>query len=213
MEWVKTLICLLSAIMFFAPIGTANAGSGWLIFHERFFKGEVIDTETKEPIEGAVVVAQYHVNMLGPTGSHSTLIDVQEALTDKKGEFFLPSMTKVINPISTGDDTSFLIWKPGYKKQDIWGGYFFAKEPGTVENRRVHAEGGLVLRPVRLGIVELERLESTNERRRNIPSLPSWDEFLERQSELLEMINKEEEFLGLQRSAPFKDRNNILRGK
>ena len=150
MELVKTLICLLSAIMFFAPLRTANAGSGWLVFHERSFKGEVIDTETKEPIEGAVVVAQYHVNMLGPTGSHSTLIDVQEALTDKKGEFFLPSMTKVINPISTGDDTSFLIWKPGYKKQDIWGGYFFAKEPGTVENRRVQRNPG----PASFGIAD-----------------------------------------------------------
>jgi hypothetical protein len=213
MKWNKILLCLLLGILSVARLGIADAGSGWLIYHESSFKGRVIDAETKEPIEGAVVVAQYHVNMLGPTGSHTTLIDVQEALTDKKGEFYLPSLTKVINPFSTGYDTSFLIWKPAYKGENIWGGYFFAKEPGTVENRPVHAEGGLVLRPVRLGIVELEPQRSFDERKRNIPSLPSWDDFLEKQSELLQMINNEEVLLGLQRSDPSMGRNNTLRGK
>jgi hypothetical protein len=203
MEWVKTLICLLSAIMFFAPIRAANAGSGWLIFHERSFKGKVIDTETKDPIEGAVVVAQYHVNMLGPTGSHSTLIDVQEALTDKEGEFFLPSLTKVINPISTGDDTSFLIWKPGYKKEDIWGGYFFAKEPGTVENRRVYAEGSLVLRPVRLGIVELTQLKTREERLKGMPS-PVGD-LDKKQANLIKAINEERRYLSLKGELKIKE--------
>ena len=213
MQWNKVLFFILSGIILAALCATASAGSGWLIYHERSFKGRVIDAETKEPIDGAVVVAQYHVNMLGPTGSHTTLIDVQEALTDKKGEFVLPSLTKMINPFSTGDDTSFLIWKPGYKKENIWGGYFFEKEPGTVENRPVHAEGGLVLRPVRLGIVELAPQRSSDERRKNIPSLPSWDDFLDKQSKLIEMINNEEELLGLQRSIPYGGRNNSLRGK
>jgi hypothetical protein len=111
---MKTLVCLLPAMMLFAPLSAVNAGSGWLIFHEKSFKGRVIDGETKEPIEGAVVVAQYHERVIGPAGSNSVVIDVQEALTDKKGEFFIPSLTTVIDPFSIGDDTSFLIWKPGY---------------------------------------------------------------------------------------------------
>ncbi len=104
MQWNKVLFFILSGIILAVLCATASAGSGWLIYHERSFKGRVIDAETKEPIDGAVVVAQYHVNMLGPTGSHTTLIDVQEALTDKKGEFVLPSLTKMINPFSTGND-------------------------------------------------------------------------------------------------------------
>ena len=198
MKWNKILLCLLLGILSAARFGIADAGSGWLIYHESSFKGRVIDAETKEPMEGAVVVAQYHVNMLGPTGSHTTLIDVREVLTDKNGEFYLPSLTKVINPISTGDDTSFLIWKPGYKKEDIWGGYFFAKEPGTVENRPVHAEGGLVLRPVRLGIVELESTKTREERRKSIPTPIGEDSDWKKQKEFIGFINEERKSFGFE---------------
>ena len=195
MKWNKILLFILSGIILAALCATASAGSGWLIYHERSFKGRVIDAETKEPIDGAVVVAQYHVNMLGPTGSHTTLIDVQEGLTDKKGEFVLPSLTKMINPFSTGDDTSFLIWKPGYKKEDIWGGYFFEKEPGTVENRPVHAEGGLVLRPMRLGIVELIKVK-TREERRSLHLGPVGDERVyKKQKQFIKLIRDEWEYL------------------
>jgi hypothetical protein len=196
MKWNKILLCLLLGILSVARLGIADAGSGWLIYHESSFKGRVIDAETKEPIEGAVVVAQYHVNMLGPTGSHTTLIDVQEALTDKKGEFYLPSLTKVINPFSTGYDTSFLIWKPAYKGENIWGGYFFAKEPGTVENRPVHAEGGLVLKPVRLGIVELERTKTKEERRKAMPTPFGKDSDAKKQKEFIGLINEERKSFG-----------------
>jgi hypothetical protein len=195
MKWNKVLFLILSGFILVAPCAAANAGSGWLIYHERSFKGRVIDVETKEPIDGAVVVAQYHVNMLGPTGSHTTLIDVQEALTDKKGEFVLPSLTKMINPFSTGDDTSFLIWKPGYRKVDIWGGYFFAKEPGTVENRPVHADGGLVLRPVRLGIVELEKVKDREERRSSLPGPVDDEPVWKKQKQFIKMIRSEWEYL------------------
>jgi hypothetical protein len=195
MKWNKILFFLLSGIILAAPFGTTNAGSGWLVFHEKSFKGKIIDVETKEPIEGAVVVAQYHVNMLGPTGSHTTLIDVQEVLTDKNGDFILPSLTKLINPISTGDDTSFLIWKPGFKKEDIWGGYFFSKEPGTVENRPVHAEGGLVLRPVRLGIVELGKVRTREERRVAKPGPVGDEPEWRKQKQFIKMIREEWEFL------------------
>jgi hypothetical protein len=198
MKWNKVLFLILSGFILVAPCAAANAGSGWLIYHERSFKGRVIDVETKEPIDGAVVVAQYHVNMLGPTGSHTTLIDVQEALTDKKGEFVLPSLTKMINPFSTGDDTSFLIWKPGYRKVDIWGGYFFAEEPGTVENRPVHADGGLVLRPVTLGIVELERTKTREERLKSIPTPFGKDSDVKKQKEFIGIINEERKSFGFE---------------
>jgi len=35
---------------------TTSSEAGWLIYHKPEFKGRVLDTETKEPIEGAVVV-------------------------------------------------------------------------------------------------------------------------------------------------------------
>jgi len=182
-------------IIFFLSTQIAGAGSGWLIYHERLFKGRVIDAETKEPIEGAVAVAQYHSNVLGPTGSHTTLIDVQEALTDSKGEFFIPSKTRIIYPLSVGDDTSFLVWKPGYNRKDIWGGYFFAKEPGAVKNRPVHTEKGLELKPVRLGIIELTKLKTKEERLKGMPA-PVGD-LDKKQTNLIKAINEERRYLGL----------------
>lgn len=192
---MKKFICIFVTVILFGLPKLVNAGWGWLIFHERSFKGKVIDGETKEPIQGAVIVAKYYVNMLGPTGSHTTLTDVQEALTNKDGVFFLPSLTKFINPLSVGDDTFFLIWKPGYKKEEIRDANFFTKEPGTVENLPVQTEKGFEIKPVRLGIVLLEKLKTKEERLKGMPS-PVGD-LDKKQMNLIKVINEERKFLGL----------------
>jgi hypothetical protein len=172
-----------------------HSGWGWLVYHERSFKGKVIDAETKEPIEGAVVVAQYYINMLGPTGSHSTLTDVQEGLTDKKGDFNLSSLTKFINPISVGDNTFFLIWKPGYKQKEIKEAYFFTKNPGTIENLPVQTEKGFEMKPVRLGIVEIVKVKAKDERRMILVGPIGEKSKWRKQKQLIKMIRKEWEYI------------------
>lgn len=111
---MKGIICLLGATVLFLAVPPMVHSGGWLIDREGPFKGRVVDAETKEPIEGAVIVAQYRVRTLYPIGWRSDRKDIQEALTDKKGEFLIPTRTMLISPLSFGDDTSFLIWKPGY---------------------------------------------------------------------------------------------------
>jgi hypothetical protein len=182
-------------IIFLLCTQMAGAGSGWLIYHERSFKGRVIDAETKEPVEGAVVVAQYHSNVLGPTGSHTTLIDVQEALTDSEGKFFIPSKTRIIYPLSVGDDTSFLVWKPGYKRKDIWGRYFFTKEPGTIQNRPTHTDKGLELKPVRTGIAVLENVITKEERRKVLVGPKGEKRHWRKQKQFIKLIRQESEYL------------------
>ncbi len=161
-----SLLLLLIFSLFF--IDSVFAGTGWFVYSESAFKGIVIDAETKEPIDGAVVVAKYHVNTWGPVESSTDLIDVREALTNKKGEFFIPALTKIINPLSVGDYTSFLIWKPGYKPVDeppaIIGEFFFTKEPGTIGTRRVYTDTGIELIPIKLGIAELTKVKTREER-------------------------------------------------
>jgi len=55
--------------------------------HGATFKGRVIDADTKEPIEGAVVVASWSEETATVAGPSSQLKDVKETLTDKNGEW------------------------------------------------------------------------------------------------------------------------------
>ncbi len=90
--------------------------SGCMFYHAPTFKGTLLDVDTKQPIEGAVVVAQYEketMNIFGG-GSGNTIINVREALTDRDGKFRIPSYTTVIDPFSWQSDMMFIIFKPGY---------------------------------------------------------------------------------------------------
>lgn len=95
---------------------SAMASSGWVIYYESGFKGKVIDAETFDPIEGAVVVATYNVTILGPLESGSGTADVQETLTDSNGEFHISSnIFFYLWPFTLGgQETRFIIFKPGY---------------------------------------------------------------------------------------------------
>ena len=123
---------------------------GWIIYHKPPFHGRVIDAETKEPIEGAVVVAIYNAFPIIhlPGGGSDIKIGVQEVLTDKKGEFYVPSYTTIIFPLWARAGVNFVIYKPGYgswpglnvkpiEKMSRWAveQFFSTKqigEPGTI---------------------------------------------------------------------------------
>lgn len=87
----------------------------WPIYHKSDFKGKVIDAETKEPIEGAVVVVVYNKITYAIIEKGTDAIKAKETLTDKNGEFNFPSYTTLIAPLSGEHYASFLIYKPGYK--------------------------------------------------------------------------------------------------
>ncbi len=94
---------------------SVSASSGWIIYHESAFKGKVIDAETKEPIEGAVVVAIYNIREASIAESGGSSVDVKEVLTDKNGQFYIPPHTFFyFYPVASGDVADFIIYKPGY---------------------------------------------------------------------------------------------------
>jgi hypothetical protein len=92
----------------------ATCNASWLAFHKPEFKGKIVDIETKEPIEGVVVVAIYSKLQMAIGDSVVMNIHAQEALTNKKGEFIIPSYSTVINPLSSSYPVYFHIFKPGY---------------------------------------------------------------------------------------------------
>jgi hypothetical protein len=172
----------------FVTFFTAQAFAGWLVFHKPAFRGKVIDAESKEPIEGAVVVAMYYKYPIisGPGGGSSSMIHVKEALTDDNGEFHIPSYTTVIQPLSIEDPTAFIIYKPGYashpnslihplcyfrpyERED-----FFTKELGTEGEKHVLKLGKRIKTVlITYGVVELPRLSTEEERLKRLPGYPS----------------------------------------
>jgi hypothetical protein len=172
------------------------AGSGWLIFQEQPFKGRVLDEETKKPIEGAAVVATYNVYKVYLIEGRFSVTDVREALTDRNGDFFIPSITKIIVPWAVGDNTHFQVWKPGYQSKYITRSWLFTKEPGTIEERAVQTDKGFEMKPVRFGIVELQPARTMDERRMYMP-IPAGDypRYWKKQKKFIEMLRKENEYI------------------
>jgi len=80
------------------------------------YRGKVIDTETKVPIEGAAVLVVYKTEQYGLAGSVAHFEDAQEVLTDKNGEFIIRSKRIITFRVLSGWERypQFNIFKPGY---------------------------------------------------------------------------------------------------
>ena len=174
------LICGIAALIIIFSLSSISF-AGWLIYHKPAFKGKVIDAETKEPIEGAVVVVVYkkHSLISGPGGGYTSVVKVKETLTDKNGEFYFSPYTTLIQPNSIEDTAEFIIYKPGYGSYPgrddvhplnyVGPEYLFSKELGTKGEIRRGAE----VVTITYGVVELPKLKTKEERLRAMPSTPT----------------------------------------
>lgn len=108
----KFIICIASVLVLFSWASVF----AWPLYSKPEFRGRVLDAETKQPIEGAVVVVLYEKWEFGGPGGGNTLpMDAKETLTDGKGEFYFPSYKTMIGPLSRESETEFIFFKPGYK--------------------------------------------------------------------------------------------------
>jgi len=165
---------LTTVIVCFCYIPSAHA---WLYYSKPAFCGKVIDAETKQPIEGTVVVVLYNKwEFGGPGGGNTITMDAKETMTDKNGEFLFPSYQTIIGPLSRQDRADFIIFKPGYKSINFVEGkkisdekYFaIAKDMIGKEGEIKYLDDWDTLRVFKgpLGIVELKRGERD-------PSIPT----------------------------------------
>jgi hypothetical protein len=163
----KFIIMSLLLLFFMAESSEAS----WLIYHKPEFKGRVIDAETKEPIEGAVVVVVYNKFLPGLTGTggNTNPMKIKETLTDKYGEFNFPSYTTLIQPLSTEDKAEFIFYKPGY------GGPIYTSKIMTPLNEEKYfakeiGSTGELIGPtyenfkVTFGMIELRKVKTREER-------------------------------------------------
>jgi hypothetical protein len=79
------------------------------------YRGQVIDAETKQPIEDAVVAAGYYKEYPMFPEAQTSVINVRETVTDKDGLFVIPSYITIIAPFSWQLLTDFRIIKPHYQ--------------------------------------------------------------------------------------------------
>lgn len=185
----KILFCLI-AILFFV---TSKCGYG---AEFGSFRGKIVDAETKEPVEGAVVLIDWRELHFF---AGSTFYDAQETLTDKNGEFYIPGIW-IFNPWNwISLHASATIYKSGYYGIDVpwksllkpWG------EPiaGTRKTYVLEVKDGKPL-------ILLKKL-TIEERKRY--STPDWGDIpSEKVKLLIQEVNKERNFLGLGNVGPVR---------
>lgn len=154
--------CFLFLAFLFISFSNSNAelysGGPW--------RGRVIDANTKEPIEGAVVVAVWYREYDGfPDGSKTFPHDVKETLTNKDGQFEIPTYIEsgknkhlwIEKDLGGGPshlfdlffkgptirEPNFIIYKPSYGNypdQDELGIYAIGPGSSIVEYYEEHKE-------------------------------------------------------------------------
>lgn len=115
------LTAILLGVMILVGLCSLAYEKSWLFYYKPAFKGRMVDNETKQPLEGVVVVAIYETSpwfCLGPGGCSGSIVHVRETLTDKNGEFSIPSYIGIMHPFDYEGDTDFIIYKPGYGSYD-----------------------------------------------------------------------------------------------
>jgi hypothetical protein len=158
------------------------------------WKGKIIDVETKEPLEGAVVLAVWQRVYRTPTGSSSYFYEAKETVTNKAGEFEIPSYTpfNMLPIISYMSGPEFTIFKPGHGSLHglALGGYFTGEKQGIqdfeLQGRKYRFA---------LGLVELPPLRTWDERSKASMISPYGDIPTTKWPLLNELRDKEEEWL------------------
>jgi len=157
---IKTFIVV---IIFIMSCGFAFADGPW--------KGKILDVETKEPLEGVVVLAVWDRIYRTPFGTSSYFYEAKETASNKEGEFEIPSYTPInmLPIISYMQGPEFTIFKPGYGSLRMSLGDYLnsnTKKPQEMEllGKKYRFESG---------IIELPRLIYKEERLRNIPGGPT----------------------------------------
>jgi len=174
---LKGFMRLVFIALVILPLGTGCA----IVKHYPPYYGRVIDTETKEPLEGAAVLAVYLTQKPSPGGPVLFYREAQETVTDKNGEFKIPSLTltnfKFLHFFQSYPD--FTIFKPEY------GCYPWHKD---VKPRVLPAKQYVTIELPRLKTRE-ERLLNTDNFPRSVPD--------EKMKKLIELNNIERINLGL----------------
>ncbi len=163
------------------------------------WKGRIIDIETKEPIEGVVVLAAWQRAYRTPAGDNTYFYNAKEVLTDKEGRFEIPSYRPInlLPIISYIREPEFTIFKPGYLSLSSvgFGGFFLERTKEEPLERKDIRGKTFRLAP---GIIELPKLKTREERlEAQSDAIPLGEVPDDKMPALLNLINAERKNLGV----------------
>ena len=150
------------------------------------FKGRVIDSYTKEPVEGAAVLAVYYKTTWGIAGSNTIPFDARESLTDAKGEFKIPMKSGWFGEISGEAEADLTIFKPGY------GVYPDHKRSAAVGGNKSWPP------PKKYVVYEMPKLNTLEERKKNLSFRQFGELPLEKRKDFAALIDHERINLGFE---------------
>jgi hypothetical protein len=119
-------------------------------------RGWVVDAETKQPLAGVHVVAQWILDTGLFHAMHVTRLHIQETITDAQGDFYLPPWGPKPRPALSRLDTSdplLTFFKPGYRPLDRANG---VPHDDPVRTSRWHGKT-IALQPFRESVGEWAR--------------------------------------------------------
>jgi hypothetical protein len=156
---IRTLLMATAALCLCVEV--TDAAGPW--------RAQVVNAETKEPLEGVVVLAWWtrHVRSLG--GPSSEYRDSQEVVTDRSGRFAIAPRTFFsLNPLVFFRGPFFGLFKPGYG-EDRWPGYE-ERETGSPEKRKKLGMYSNLLEMDGI-VLEMPRLPEVQQRREHVKKL------------------------------------------
>lgn len=96
-------------------LGTLPACATPLTYSAKEIRSQIVDAETDQPIEGAVIVAQWILFEMGV--GHRKRLHIEETVTDKDGRYVIPAWGPKPHPPLTEldrEDPMLAIFKSGY---------------------------------------------------------------------------------------------------
>lgn len=167
------------------------------------YSGKIIDADTGEPLEGAVVVAKWNEETATIAGGATRLKDAKEILTDKSGEWQIigprgmaENIFSAIFSFATGTHftrpPTFIVFKPGYCSVPKGFGIDSCRERMNKPHGVKHLGSG--------EIISLPRLLNRADRRINLMIGPInlGDGIMRKQRELIKLLNIEYKALGME---------------
>ncbi|MEW6521348.1 MAG: hypothetical protein AB1461_18255 [Thermodesulfobacteriota bacterium] len=183
MKFLRPLLLAITLGLLFGCAGSHEFGP---------YKGKVVDADTGEPIEGAVVFMKFFTEggqFIGLAGGYLEVADAVEVLTDRNGEFNIPLQKLTVNKFlhKWENKGRAIIFKPSYGA--------FPGHPKVSMNIP-----GYSIPENKFVIIKLPKLKTREERERNLRYASGHDVIripIEKQQIILKLYNTERKNIGL----------------